>query len=56
MVSHPQLHLVLSSSTSQSPDMGSLTLLCASDSSDRPATEIDVAQIENRGRMAIMSG
>lgn len=28
----------------------------ASDSSDRAATEIDVAPIENRGRMAIMSG
>lgn len=55
MISVPQLHLVLSSSTSQSPDAGSLTLLCASDSSDTPATEIDVAQIENRGRMAIMS-
>lgn len=47
--------LILSSSTSQNPDMGRLTLLWASDSSDRPATEIDVAQIENRGRMAIMS-
>lgn len=47
--------LILSSSTSQNPDMGSLTLLWAADSSDRPATEIDVAQIENRGRMAIMS-
>lgn len=47
--------LCFSSSTLQSPDTASLTLLCASDSSDRPATEIDVAQLENRGRMAIMS-
>lgn len=46
----------VSCSTLQNPDTGILTLLCASDSSDRPATKIDVAQIENRGRMAIMSG
>lgn len=32
-----------------------LSLRRACSRSDRPATEIDVAQIENRGRMAIMS-
>lgn len=40
---------------SQSLDTGRLTLLWAADSSDRPATEIDAVQIENRARMAIMS-
>lgn len=55
VIACPRLRLVQASASQSLRYRGAPSLPGASDSSDRAATEIDVATIENRGRMAIMS-
>lgn len=55
VIARPRLRLVQASASQSLRYRGAPSLPGASDSSDRAATEIDVATIENRGRMAIMS-